>query len=302
MVKKVNGRVDTVLGAVEYADARAETRSEASTGTQAGAWEWDLAADQWTMSRGLRQICGIAEGEETSPVRLRTLIYPEDLPYVQSTMAAALADARPIDLCFRIIRCDDGAIRRIHIAGDFVRGEYGLVTRGWGAAYDATEAGDSPQEQAERLAGAEALRASEERYRQLTDNAPMATLIADQATGKLVYANRRAAEMFETSEEVALGTSALGYYADAADREDLVKRIAAAGQVNNFVVRMRTARSKDLWVAVTATLTQYAGRPALDGRGRRRLARRHGLWARPADRGDALAEPGDRRPGAARRR
>ena len=271
MVKIVNAPVDTVMGAAGYAgawaDARADARAEVwagtRAGTRAGAWEWDLAADRWTLSRGLRQICGMAEGVETSPARLRTLMYPEDLPYIQRTMAAALADALPIDLYFRIIRCDDGAIRRIHVVGDFVSDEYGLVTRAWGAAYDATEARDMAEEQAGRLAGAEALRASEERYRQMTDNAPMATVIVDYATGKVVYANRRAMEVFDTPPEEAIGATALGYYANAADREELVKRLETAGQVDGFVVRMRTARGRDLWMAANATFTQYEGRPAL---------------------------------------
>ncbi|MFN8464039.1 MAG: PAS domain-containing protein, partial [Caldilineaceae bacterium] len=167
-MKMVNAPVDTVLGATGNAGAQAEAQAEARAETQAGAWEWDLAADRWTMSRGLRQLCGIAAGEETSPARLRTLLHPDDLPYVQRTMAAALADALPIDLYFRITRCDDGAIRRIHVAGDFVSDEYGLVTRAWGAAYDASAADDSLEAQAARLAAAGALRASEERYRQIT--------------------------------------------------------------------------------------------------------------------------------------
>ncbi|MFN8467402.1 MAG: PAS domain S-box protein [Caldilineaceae bacterium] len=209
----------------------------------------------------MRQIIGIAEDVETSPTWLRTLIQPEDLD-VQRTMAAALADALPIDLYFRITRCDDGAIRRIHVAGDFVSDEYGLVTRAWGAACDVTDITGTSQDFGEHQM-AEALRASEERYRQITDNAPMATVIVDYATGKVVYANRRALEVFEMPPEEALGTAVLGFYADGADREELVKRLETAGQVNGFVVRMRTARGRDLWMAANATFTQYEGRPAL---------------------------------------
>ena len=87
---------------------------------RAGAWEWDLAADRWTLSAGLRQICGLGEGEEATPARLRTLIHPEDLPHVEHTLAAARADAQPIDVYLRIRRGGDGAVRHIHMAGDFV--------------------------------------------------------------------------------------------------------------------------------------------------------------------------------------
>jgi len=256
-----NATVDTVMGVMVGATGQAGTRLE----VRAGAWEWDLDADRWTLSRGFRQICNIAEGEETSPAWLRTIVYPEDLAYVQRTMAAALINSLPVDLYFRIIRCGDGAVRRIHIAGDFVSDEHGLVTRAWGAAYDATDASDTSPDMAAHLTAAEALRASEERYRQMTDNAPMATVIVDYTTGKVVYANRRALELFETAEEAALGSSALDYYADVADRQELVKRLEAEGQVNNFVVPMRTAGGRELRVAVNAALTKYEGRPALHG-------------------------------------
>ncbi|MFN8466354.1 MAG: PAS domain S-box protein, partial [Caldilineaceae bacterium] len=235
-----------------------------SSPARAGAWEWDLAADRWTLSRGLRQIIGIAEDVETSPTWLRTLIQPEDLPDVQRTMAAALAGSLPIDIHLRLFRCSDGAVRRIHMAGDFVGDAHGLVTRAWGSACDVTDITGTSQDFGEHQM-AEALRASEERYRQLADDAPMATVIVDYATRKVVYANRGAMELFETTKEEALGTSVLGYYADVGDREELVNQLAATGQVNSFVVRMRTARGKILWVAVNAALTQYEGRPALHG-------------------------------------
>jgi PAS domain S-box-containing protein len=228
----------------------------------AGAWEWDLGADRWTLSRGLRQICGMGEDAETSPTSLRALMHPEDLPYVQRTMAAALADARPFDFQLRIVRGGDGAVRRIHVAGDFVSDDHGLVTRAWGSACDVTDTAGAAEDFAEQ-AVVEALRASEDRYRQLADNAPMATVMVDYATGKVVFANSRALDLFETPLEEALGAAALGYYANAADREELVKRLETAGQVNDFVVRMRTARGGNLWVVLNATFTQYEGRPAL---------------------------------------
>ncbi len=235
-----------------------------SSPVRSGAWEWDLAADRWTLSRGLRQIIGIAEDAETSPAWLRTLMHPEDLPYVQRTLAAALAGSLPVDLHLRLVRCSDGAVRRIHIAGDFVTDDQGLVTRAWGSAYDETDTAGPSHDFAEHEV-ADALRASEERYRQLADDAPMATAMADQATGKIVYANRRARELFEVNEGEALGTAALGYYADPADRDALLDAIKAAGQINDVVVRMRTARGKDLWVAVNAMFTQYEGHPAVHG-------------------------------------
>ena len=259
MVTMANAAVDTIMDVGAEAAGQAGARPE----VHAGAWAWDLAADRWTLSQGLRQICGLPADEETSPARLRTIVYPEDLAYVQRTLAAARIDARPVDLSFRIVRGGDGAVRRIHMLGDFVRDARGLVTRAWGAAQDATDVIDLAPDLAARQAAAEALRASEERYRQLTDNAPMATVIVDYAAGKVVYANRRAIELFEIAPEEALGTAMLDYYADAADREELVRRLATAGQVDGFVVRMQTARGGDLWVAVNATFTQYAGRPAL---------------------------------------
>ena len=245
----------TVATAVNMASSRP---------ARAGAWEWNLAAERWTLSRGLRQICGIGEGEETRRAWLRSLVHPEDQPDVQRTLAAAREGARPIDIHLRLLRGGAGAVRRLHVTGDFVCDDHGLATHAWGSAYDVTDTAGAGEDDADRQVAA-ALRASEERYRQMTDNAPMATAMADQATGRIVYANRRALKLFEIDEGEALGTAALGYYADPADRDALLNQVKSAGHVDGLVVRMRTARGRDLWVTVNARLTQYAGRPAIHG-------------------------------------
>jgi PAS domain S-box-containing protein len=109
----------------------------------------------------------------------------------------------------------------------------------------------------------EALRQSEQCYRLLADNAPLAVAVTDVETSQVVYANPMAAVLFETTVAQALGTQAPDYYVDPHDRERLVQQLAARGRVNDFEVRLKKQTGQEFWASITSTLSTFENRPAI---------------------------------------
>jgi PAS domain S-box-containing protein len=109
----------------------------------------------------------------------------------------------------------------------------------------------------------EALRQSEQRYRLLADNAPLAVAVIDVETSQVVYANSLAAILFETTVAQALGTQAPDYYVDPHDRDRLVGQLTAQGRVNDFEVRLKKRSGQEFWASITSTLSMFENRPAI---------------------------------------
>ncbi|MBK8048888.1 MAG: PAS domain S-box protein [Anaerolineales bacterium] len=108
-----------------------------------------------------------------------------------------------------------------------------------------------------------ALRASEERYRQLADDAPLPIAVVDLSTGRVVYANQRVTNLFETTQEEVIGSLARDYYAFAPDRERLLALLQKQGYAADFEVRMRTRTGREFWASLSTTVTALEGRRVL---------------------------------------
>ena len=110
---------------------------------------------------------------------------------------------------------------------------------------------------------AENLRISEKRFRLLTDNAPLAVVVTDLNTGKVLYGNPRLAELLETPLENLLGGNVLNLYVVPHDRERLLQLLFASNQVSDFEVRMKKGDGREFWSSLTANISLYDGIPAI---------------------------------------
>ena len=129
--------------------------AEAEKLSHTGAWEWDLATDQWTFSDEWLAIHG-ATARTLTPTELLGIAYPEDHPIIQQAFDEIRRGVSPYNLEHRIIRQDTGEVRTVRAQGRFVRDARGAVTRVYGFVQDITE-----QRQAE-----EALQKSEQQTRE----------------------------------------------------------------------------------------------------------------------------------------
>jgi PAS domain S-box-containing protein len=105
-----------------------------------------------------------------------------------------------------------------------------------------------------------AQKAAEQRYRQLLDGNPLGMTVVETATGIIVYANQKAADLVGMTREQALGTLANSYYSNRADREQLMALLAKQGSVGDFEVRLKAASGQTIWCLVTAIPTVYDGK------------------------------------------
>jgi len=181
------------------------------------------------------------------------LVHPDDLPILMQ-MQTALPD---IDYSRYMIRwiSKDGRVLHTEHHCTVIRDAGGRAVAIEGIARDMTATVEAQA----------ALRQSEERYRMLSDDAPLPVVVSDLATARIVYANQRAADLFGLSISQTLGSAAADFYADPADRALLLELLNAHGRVTDFEVRMHTAAGRELWLSLNAICSVYEGRSVVIG-------------------------------------
>jgi PAS domain S-box-containing protein len=108
----------------------------------------------------------------------------------------------------------------------------------------------------------QALRASQDGYRMLLENAVFPLVIVNLADNHIMFCNRRAAELFEAPAEVLVGNHAVTLYASAAGRVGFLEPLMRNGHVSDYEVELITASGKRFWALLSSQIISYEGRPA----------------------------------------
>lgn len=95
------------------------------------------------------------------------------------------------------------------------------------------------------------------------DSSPVPLVVSEPDSGLIVYANRRAALLFDVSNEELKGKNLYEFYVNAEERAATLETLRTRGRVDNAVLRLKTNKSWPFWALSSAQRTQFEGREAV---------------------------------------
>jgi diguanylate cyclase (GGDEF)-like protein/PAS domain S-box-containing protein len=208
-----------------------------------------LHDEAWTMefvSDGVVRVTGYEAADLLFNQRInyQTLTLPEDRGRVREEISAALAQQRRFDVQYRI-RHADGSIRWVWERGIGLAGEDGGVRALEGVVQDITE----------RELTLQALRAAEQRYHSLFENA-IEGMFRTTPDGQYLDANPALARIygFETPQELmhSLRDIRRQLYVSPARREEFMQAIRVRGLVAEFESQVYRRDGSIIWISENA--------------------------------------------------
>ncbi len=106
-------------------------------------------------------------------------------------------------------------------------------------------------------------RSMEQRLREIVEANPLPMTITLVSGGQVIYANQRAADMMRTTLPDLIGRLASDFYANPADRDQVVELLRTQGFIDALEIRCRRAQAGEFWLALTCRPIIYAGEPAI---------------------------------------
>ena len=107
------------------------------------------------------------------------------------------------------------------------------------------------------------LSACETRFRAIVESGPVAMGITSMPDGKLLYANARFRELFHLEEEACANVEIADFYVEPAERERLVRCLAAQGSFDDAEVELCRPDGTQFWAMATARVSTYDNAPAI---------------------------------------
>jgi PAS domain S-box-containing protein len=196
----------------------------------AGAWEWVLRSNENTWSDEVWKLYGL-DRQSSAPsyaVWLQS-VHPDDRAATEAAVQNAARCGGELWVEWRV-NTTDGSLRWLMSRGRPERDAAGVVVRYQGIVVDITE----------RKQMQETLRQSEEKYRNLFNNAEVGMFRTKVDGTKVLDFNEKYLEIYGLKREEMLGRPAAAYWADPAERAVLVEKLKATGRVTDFECRMLT--------------------------------------------------------------
>lgn len=149
-----------------------------------GAWDWDVTTGDIQWSDRMFFLLGLNPKKSAASFEVwRSVLHPEDAEIAGRRIEEALENKMILNSDYRII-LPDGRIRWINSVGEGKYDDQNRAIRMIGICMDITE----------RKQTEEALRGSEERYRELVDSSPEAVIV--HRDGQFLYANPAALGLY----------------------------------------------------------------------------------------------------------
>jgi PAS domain S-box-containing protein len=233
-------------------EARVQRRTEryemAVSAGKVVVWDWNLATQEIYVDPFLKNWLGYQECEIGSYSQdWRTLVHPDDLAFVSVAVNEHLKGSTADFKVEHRMLCKDGSIRWMYARGSVIRDESGKPYRVTGTGTDITE-----RKQAEV-----AQQQSEEQFRNLFDDAPIALSLANLRDFRIIKVNEAYRQMlgYSDSELVAATFTELTHPEDI--KVDLEQfRQLVEGSISRFQVEKRLIKQNGelVWANLTVTL------------------------------------------------
>jgi diguanylate cyclase (GGDEF)-like protein/PAS domain S-box-containing protein len=117
-------------------------------------------------------------------------------------------------------------------------------------------------ESEKRRLAEEALKESEARFRAIAQASPI-PLIVNSLAGRCLWGNSALAALADVSETDMINRDVPAFYANPADRDDLLRELRDKGVVDRREVRLRRGNGEEYWGMVSARPLVFDGQPAM---------------------------------------
>lgn len=176
----VDERLKAQKALTDHAELQKQLKAALRT-SQIGFWDYNPVSGLLTLTPEIEKDWGIAPDTFDGQLATATaMIHPEDLPTVESAIAASLnIPGTPYAEIYRVVR-PDGKIVHIEALGEATHDEDGRVTRFFGTSRDITEQVESHRQAVQSAA----------EFEMLAELTPQMLFVADQA-GNILYYNKQ---------------------------------------------------------------------------------------------------------------
>src|SRR5262249_20473852 len=100
-------------------------------------------------------------------------------------------------------------------------------------------------------------------FEQLFDASPVPMVITSLTRDYVLVANRRAAEVLAARKDELIGGRVTDYYAEPAERDEVLAAIRRDGRTNDIKLRLRRRDGTQIWAAASARSVGWHGEPAI---------------------------------------
>lgn len=220
-----------------------------------GVGVWQITPDGHTVYAN-PAMCAILGVEDSSSLQAGTFhsyFTPESIECIRSEHRKRL-QGRASNYEVEIVR-PDGTRRQVAVFGAPMSSSDGKLRSMIGTFIDITERKRAEQE----------LRASERRFRAITEGVPVAVLIARAYDGSILYANETAAISLGLVPGTVEGRKVVEFLSRPEDRQEIQLRLEREEFVRDYEVQFRKVDGTLFWGVASLRLATFKGEPATLG-------------------------------------
>lgn len=222
--------------------AELEKYQSAAKGANDGLWDWDFRSNEPFVSQPWKSMLGISEDDIVDMRALwESLLHPDDKEKALKAFKDFISgQSQKYYQEFRM-RHSNGSYKWILSKAQALRDEDGTAIRVSGSHTDITE----------RKLVTDALKKSEEKYRNLFQNSLVAMFRCRLDDGHIIEANDKFWQLLG-DEKRKVYPSGYNMFVNERERKQLFEKLKQEGYIDNAELQVKTAEDSILWVSFSA--------------------------------------------------